>query len=68
MSKLIKKDCSKIYVSKDKYSILEFLIEEHFRELNRNSLKEKTYNSEEIAKMWIEDYIDKLYREYANNN
>ena len=68
MSKLIKKDCSKIYVSKDKYSILEFLIEEHFRELNRNSLREKTYNSEEIAKIWIEDYIDKLYKEYTNNN
>lgn len=68
MSKLIKKDCSKIYVSKDKYAILEFLIEEHFRELNRNSLKEKTYNSEEIAKMWIEDYIDKLYKEYEKDN
>lgn len=68
MSKLIKKDCSKIYISKDKYKVLEFLIEEHFRELNRHSLKEKTYNSEEIAKIWVEDYIDKLYKEYEENN
>jgi len=68
MSRLVKKDCSKIYISKDKYAVLEFLIEEHFRELNKYSLKEKTYNSEEIAKIWIEDYIDKLYKEFMKNN
>ncbi|MGL5352145.1 MAG: hypothetical protein ACRDA5_02320 [Clostridium sp.] len=64
MSKLIKKNCEKIYISPEKYGVLEFIIEEHFSELNRNSLKEKKYNSEEIAKLWVEDYIDRLYKKY----
>ena len=64
MKKLVKKDCEKIYISKEHYKALEFLITEHFNELNRQSLKEKNYNSEEIMKSWIEDYIDKLFKEY----
>ena len=67
MSKLIKKNCEKIYVSKEHYKALEFIIGEHFNNLNRNSLKEKTYNFEEIAKIWIEDYIDDLLKNMNRN-
>ncbi|MCR2013770.1 hypothetical protein NSB31_29385 [Bacillus cereus] len=68
MSKLIKKNCEKIYISKDKYKVLEFLIEEHFRKLNRHSIKEKPHNSEEIMKIWVETYIDELYKKYEEHD
>ena len=65
MDKLIKKDCEKLYISKEHYNTLDFLICEHFIKLNMNSLKQKDYDFNTIAKKWIEDYIDNLYKKYC---
>ncbi|MCF0163207.1 MAG: hypothetical protein HUJ88_11610 [Fusobacterium necrophorum] len=59
-----KKDCEKIYISHEKYKDLEFLIQCHFEMLNRESLKYKDYNVESIMKLWIENYIEKLWSKW----
>ena len=68
MKKFLKKDCEKIYISKEHYKTLSFLIEEHFSELNRKSLKSKEYEFDYIAKIWFEDYINKLFERWQENN
>lgn len=59
-----KKDCEKIYVSKKHYDMFEFVVSEFINNQRKNRIKNDfNFTTEDIMKVWVEDYIEKNYNE-----
>lgn len=59
-----KKDCEKIYISKKHYDMFEFVVSEFISDQRKNRVKNDfNFTTEDIMKVWIEDYIEKSYDE-----
>lgn len=59
-----KKDCEKIYVSKKHYDMFEFVVSEFINTQRKDRIKNDfNFTTEDIMKVWVEDYIEKNYNE-----
>lgn len=59
-----KKDCEKIYISKKHYEMFEFVVAEFINNQRKNRIKNDfNFTTEDIMKVWVEDYIEKNYNE-----
>lgn len=59
-----KKDCEKIYISKKHYEMFEFVVAEFINTQRKDRIKNDfNFTTEDIMKVWVEDYIEKNYNE-----